>query len=279
MNGTIKQLERIETYYEDSHPKDRRRARWGSALVMLLVLIILIFPFFSTVYPFPESEGMAVAFGNVDEAGGGENLDPNPVNEQDAPPPEPTEEQEIPAETVEDEEAPPLPPKEQEKPKPNPTKPNPEPQPKPNPSPQEPKREVERNALFPGGGGQGTGSGSGQQGRPDGEGDNPLNRGTGRGEQGDGTGRIGNRRPESRCTENLGNLPETGTAWVFICVNEQGKVIEAEFRRTTAGKTSTISSEELKRVAERCAKQYVYPPAPAGSGTACGSIPIEFIRR
>ena len=257
--------------YESSKPKDRTKARVGATLALIVIILILLFPFFTTDFPIPEAEGAMVSFGNVDLAGGGDNLDPNtPTSPNTPPPPEPDKPDEVDPDVVDDPQAVPVP----KEPKPK------EPKPKPTETPPKPKEpDIDPNALFPPKpGGKGTGSGPGQQGRPDGQGDDPLARGTGGGDKGDGTGKVGNRSIRQRCNA-LGqstNWTEEGTVWVFICVSEQGKVVKAEaVTNAGANRISTVTSQNQRRIAENCAREYQYEPAP-GMGEACGSIPIIF---
>jgi hypothetical protein len=247
--------------YESVNPSDSNKARITSIVFLILVLIILLFPFFSTVFPIPEAEGVAVSFGNVESAGGGDNPDPTPVNPNSTPTP-PTE-AETETETSDDPDSYKIPDKKDDKKKTD-----------KNDTKKEDKK-VDDNALFPGKKGIGDGDGPGKQGSPNGEGDNPLNKGTGKGDKGDGTGKIGNREPVSKCPQSR-NFSEQGVAMVYICVDEQGKVVSAEFRRTSSYGNSTIKREDTKKLAIECARAYIYPPATSGVGTACGTIPINF---
>lgn len=251
---------------------DRRRSNIGAALTFILITVILLFPFFETVFPIPEAEGLQVAFGDVEFAGGDNpnpNSNPNPTPNP-APPTPPTPEK-TDITTVDDKDVDIVKPDKVDPNKtPTPTPPNPNTNtnsggnPTPTPDP---------NALF---GGFGNKTGDGRQGDPTG-GKTDLG-GDGGGDQGNGDGKIGNRSIREKCQQS-GEWDEVGTAWVYICVDESGKVTEANFQKTTKrGDVSNITSPAQIRLAEKCAKEYKYEPA-AGMGKSCGSIPIVFKRQ
>ena len=258
-----------------------RRSNIGTGIVAIIIILILLYPFFKTQFPIPEAEGLMVAFGDNLDAGGAGEINSTPYSPP-PPPPQPVQPDKIEEKaTVEDKDDP-IVIKPTEKPKtPTPPQPTtPSTNTTPNPTPAPPQPQVNTDALFPGmgggtGNGTGTGNGSGKQGAPDGVGD--LG-GTGRGNQGNGTGAVGNRHIKQKCTSvvNDTNWDEEGVAWIFICVNEQGKVTEAAFQKNTSrGEISTITSQYQRNLAEKCAKEYTYDSA-LGQGTACGSIPIYF---
>lgn len=244
-------------------PEDKRRGMIGTATFHAILLFLIIFPWFSTVYPIPEAEGLMASFGDVDIAGGAESEQEQPAEEpvEEEPVEEVEEVEEIEeVETVEDTEAPVV-----NETKPKETKPKADPKPK-----------VNNNALFGGGSGnskgsgKGTGSGTGVQGKPDGKGD--LG-GTGNGAQGNGSGKIGSRRNISKCEDyksGSASWKERGKAVINICVNAKGKVISAEFVR----RKSTITSQSLIDLVVGCAEQYKYEKAP-GMPNACGEITIQ----
>lgn len=250
-------------------PEDKRKGRIGAGTFFILVLIILIFPWFTTTYPIPEAEGLMASFGDVELAGGSEDFvkpaEPTPPQ----PKPEPVvkqpvvEEEDV--ETVKNDEDPVV----DEKPEPTPTPPTPDPKPDPTPEPPKP----DPGSLFSGKGktnGKGTAQGDGVQGRPDGKGD--LG-GTGNGDKGKGRGKIGSRRNISKCEDykkGSTSWQEKGTAVVTICVDARGKVVNAEFNR----RKSTITSQALIDLVVGCASEYRYEKAP-GQPEACGDITIQ----
>lgn len=238
----------------------------------ILVIVILVLPFFYRLFPIPEAEGLMASFGNVEVAGGDQNT-PNPENQVTNTNPVTTDTKVEKVETNDNPEDPTIK-TEDVKVTPNPN-PSPNPQPNPNPTPN-PEPNPNPNALFPGGGGKGTDKGGGTQGNPGGIGD--LG-GTGRGDQGKGNGVIGNRTIEKKCDDAVTNntgVDEDGVVWVSICVAEDGKVTSAEsVSQTVRGDVTTITSIKLRDLAVKCAKNYRYKAAP-GQGTACGTIPIYF---
>ena len=245
----------------------------GAIAVLLFILFTLLFPFFTSIFPIPEAEGLQVAFGDVEMAGGGGEPQPNPTpSPSPAPSPPVVENTDI--TTVDD--------KETDIVKPEDKKPTPPSPPTPNTnnntnnnsnnSNTNSNPAVDPNSIF---GGFGNNSGKGKEGDPTGK--KELG-GTGRGDQGNGDGKVGNRAIREKCTSVMNNTDwdEAGTAWVFICVDESGKVLEATFQaKTTRGDISSVTSTGQRSIAERCAKEYKYEPA-AGQGTACGSIPVVF---
>jgi hypothetical protein len=74
--------------------QDHRRSNIISSIVFLIIVFILLFPFFSTIFPIPEAEGLQVAFGDVEMAGGDNpntsnpntNISPNPTPPTPTPP-------------------------------------------------------------------------------------------------------------------------------------------------------------------------------------------------
>ncbi len=97
-------------------------------------------------------------------------------------------------------------------------------------------------------------------------------------DKGDGNGKIANRAILKRCGVMIG-WEDKGIAWVLVHIDESGKVTEANFQKTTKrGDVSNITSPAQIRLAEKCAKEYVYEPA-LGMGKSCGSIPIVFKRQ
>ena len=267
--------------FEDvDRPEDKQKGRIGAGIFLVLVIIALFWPWFSTEFPIPEAEGLMASFGNVDVAGGGaENPTEQVTNETQTEPQEEEQEEEQQeeevveeveeVETSEMEDAPPV--KTTTDVKPNTTK-NTNTSTKSNNAPQDNTPKVNSNALFGGGGGSGTGSGSGQQGSPDGRGD--LG-GTGRGDKGNGDGAIGNRPNIRKCDDyksaNNAGWSESGRIVVRICVNAAGDVVSAE---QVIKKSTTISSK-MVNLALGCAKQYKYEAKP-GAPSACGEITISF---
>ena len=243
---------------EDFEKKeDKNKGMVGTTIFHGLLLFLLIFPWFTTVYPIPEAEGLMASFGDVEIAGGGsENPNEEIVEPVEEPVTEPVEDVND-TETIDDKESPVVV----------------EDKPKDNPTPVNDKPKVDDNSMFKGtkNGGKGTGQGDGTQGKPDGKGD--LG-GTGKGTKGDGDGAIGSRRNIEKCDDfkksNAVSWREKGKAVIRICVNAQGKVVSAEFIR----KKSTITSQKLIEMVVECAKNYRYDRAP-GKPNACGEITIS----
>lgn len=243
-------------------PEDRKKGLAGTTIFHILLLLLIVWPWFSTVYPIPEAEGLMASFGDVEVAGGGEeSTDPveEPIEEPvEEPIEEPVEETVEEVETIDDNETPAI---TEDKPKVEESKPKTESN----------KPKVNNNALFTKkGNGKGTGTGSGTQGRPDGKGD--LG-GTGNGEKGNGSGKIGSRRNISKCDDyKKGNASwqERGKAVVKICVNAKGRVTSAKIVR----RKSTITSQTLIDLVEGCAQNYRYEKVP-GAPDACGEITIQ----
>lgn len=256
-----------------------RRSNIWTGIFAIIILLILLYPFFRTELPIPEAEGLMVAFGDNPDAGGPGEFNPTP-SAPPPPAPQPIVEKTPEEKTTVEDKNDPIVIKPTEKPQPTPPQPTTPTNNNSTTTTTTPSQQVNTDALFPGGGGgtgtgTGTGSGAGKQGAPDGIGD--LG-GTGRGNQGNGTGAIGNRHIKQKCTSVLTdtNWDEEGVAWIFICVSEQGKVIEANFQKNTSrGEISTITSQYQRTLAEKCAKEYTYDSA-LGQGQACGSIPIYF---
>lgn len=151
------------------------------------------------------------------------------------------------------------------------------------------KKEADRKkkmegAFGGGSGGSGAGSGTGgkpgNQGAPGGTGSNPngTSAGTGGGSgggSGSGIGAsvgggLGNRKIVNRVTP-VYNSQEQGTVRVKICVDSDGKVIEAA--PTTTG--STTSSGTLRSAAEKAAWGWKFVAAP-GNDRQCGHIEFNF---
>ncbi len=242
------------------YPEFHRRGLIASVLVFILILVLILMQLFHTTFPLPEAEGLAVAFGNIEEAGGGENLDPTPTPQPNTNPSEPTKTDEN--ATVEDKDAEKIDTdKKPEKPNNNNTNDN------------KTDNNVNNNALF---GGSGNSSGNGKQGDPYGSKDDIG--GTGRGDQGNGNGEVGNRNIAQKCPSVISrsDWDEEGTAWVYICVAENGQVLEASFvQKTNRGDVSNITKRSQQKIAEDCAREYKYEAA-TGQGQACGTIPIRF---
>lgn len=258
---------------ELEHEEDQRIGKVAAGIYLLLLLIVLFFPWFTTTYPLPEPGGLMASFGNVEVAGGSEDFvqeepQEQPEEQPEQPVEEPIEEPiedpieedvetseiEAPAVVAED------------------PKPKPEVQPESKPTPSKPKPKVNQNALFPGSGGsgKGTGQGSGIQGTPDGK--SELG-GTGNGTQGKGNGQgLGQRRILSKCSDydgNRANWSEKASIIVDVCIDSRGKVSTARINR----RKSKTNDSNLLELALECAKQYRYEKAP-GQPDACGEITI-----
>lgn len=263
----ITNQETIEQMRQEDDRSSRRKSTIITFIFTVLVLVVLLFPFFYRLFPIPEAAGLMASFGNVEIAGGNADT-PNPENNNVAK----TTPTETKVEKVETNTNPDDPAIKTDNVK---TNPNPNPQPNPNPNPQpNPNPTVNNNALF-GGGGSGNNTGPGKQGAPDGVDD--LG-GTGRGDKGNGHGAIGNRGIVQKCpgVRYDSGAEEIGTAWVFICIDEGGKVVEANVvAKNNFGEPTTITSSSLRKLAVQCAKEYQYEPA-KGQGQACGTIPIFF---
>lgn len=267
--------------FEDvDRPEDQQKGRVGAGIFLVIVIIALVWPWFSTEYPIPEAEGLMASFGNVEVAGGGAENVSDEVTEEAQPDPQEEVQEETTQEVEEVEEieevetsemddAPPV--KTTPDVKPNTTKSD-NSSTKSNNAPQDNTPKVNSNALFGGGGGTGTGSGAGQQGVPDGKGN--LG-GTGRGDKGNGDGAIGNRPNIRKCDDykasNNSGWSEAGRIVVRICVNAAGNVVSAE---QVIKKSTTINSR-MVNLALGCAKEYKYEPKP-GAANACGEITITF---
>lgn len=248
-------------------PEDKQKGRIGAITFVVIILAILIFPWFTTTYPIPEAEGLMASFGDVELAGGSEDFvkPAEPTPPQPEPVVEPVVDKTEDVETIENDEDPIV----DEQPEPDPTPPTPTPDPTPTPTPPKP----DPGSLFSGSGktnGDGNAQGDGIQGRPDGK--DKLG-GTGNGDKGKGKGKIGSRRNLSKCENyKAGNASwqERGTAVVTICVDGRGKVVNAKFNR----RKSTITSQALIDLVVGCAKEYRYQKAP-GAPEACGDITIQ----
>lgn len=252
-------------------PEDKNKGRIGAGIFGVLVLVFFVFPFFSTIYPVPEAEGLMASFGNVEYAGGNDSDNPNPPTEEEPQPEEtktePIVEEVEDVETVEDDNSDPI------KTTTEPVKTKTEPVKNNNDNTNtnsEPKKTVNTNAVF-GGGGDGDNTGPGDQGDPKGKKD--IGGGNGTGDQGDGTGKIGNRKIKNKCDALKNWDGEQGVVWVYITVNKSGTVTEAEAKLKTKNGISTITNRNQWKIAETCAKEYQYDPA---EHVASGSIPISF---
>ncbi len=246
-------------------PEYVRRGRIGAITFVMIVLIILIWPWFNTLYPVPEAEGLMASFGNVEIAGGGaENINQQPQEENsptntDNTDTEESDDTEEEVETVDDDQSTVVNQTSNSNTTPNTTQSDPEPQ-------------VNQAAIFgPNSNGTGSNSGPGNQGTPDGK--NDLG-GTGRGDKGDGDGKIGNRKLINKCDD----YKVTNAGWqqndkvVFkICVDQSGRVISADVVR----RKSTVVKTSLINIAKGCAMLYRYEPDP-NSQQACGEITINF---
>lgn len=252
-------------------PEDKNKGRIGAGIAGVLIIIFFVFPFFSTIYPIPEAEGLMASFGNVEYAGGNDSDNPNPPTEDEPQPQEtPTEpvvEEVEDVETVEDDNSEPV------KTTTEPVKTTTEPVKTTNTNTNtnsEPKKTVNTNAMF-GGGGKGDDKGAGDQGNPLGK--KEIGGGTGTGDQGNGDGRVGNRKIQQKCDALKNWEGEQGVVWVFITVSKSGSVTEAEAKLKTKNGITSISNRNQWKIAEDCAKEYQYESA---AYTASGSIPIFF---
>lgn len=250
---------------QESRQKNRRNALVIALAALLLLLGVLVYPFFITYFPFPEAEGVAIALGDVQMAGSTEQT--TTVPQQEIPETqETTVEEEI--VTIENEETPSI---QQTKTPSNPSESQPEPA-REGGSP----NKTDPNKLFPGGGGNSNNQSSNNTaGSPFADEDGSPT-GTGQGDEGDGTGAIGNRKPKQRCDLGWDDSGMPGVAYVWICVNPAGKVVSAEYRtKGPNGRTSSANSANQQRAAEKCALDYLYPKAGVNRNY-CGFIPIYF---
>jgi hypothetical protein len=230
-----------------TNPADRTKSRIGAAVFFILVVVCLVLPWYDTVYPLPEAEGLMASFGNVEIAGG----DAQPTENV-----EPVEEKVEEVETIDDKESPVI----------EDVKENKDPKPTPVTEPTN-NNTVNPNSLF---NGTGTGNGNGQQGDPNGSGD--LG-GTGNGDKGTGDGKLGSRKNIRKCEDYKkadASWQESGKAVVDICVNANGEVVSAKINR----RKSTITSQSLIDLVVGCANYYKYEKVP-GAGNACGEITIK----
>lgn len=258
---------------ELEHPEDQQRGKIVAGAYLVAVLILLFLPWFTTEYPLPEPGGLMASFGNVEVAGGSEDFvqeQPTPEQPQEQPVEQPVEEPvEQPVEDIESETA-----NTPDAPTVAENKPEPKPEVQPTPPKPAPKPKVNQNALFPGNSntnGQGSGSGDGRQGTPDGR--KELG-GTGNGSDGLGNGQgLGQRRILSKCSDydnNRASWSEKTTIIVNVCVNSKGKVSRTQVNR----RKSKTNDARLLALAEACAKDYRYEPAP-GQPDACGEVTIH----
>lgn len=245
---------------EENNTAQKRRGRIMMIIGIIITLVILLFPFFSRPDPIPEAEGVAIALGDVPQAGGEQITQNTPP-----PPPTPTETIEDKVTTVDDEEAPNLNQSEDKPQKPS------TPTSSTNNEEAKPQDAYDPTKFLTGGFGDKQGQGT--QGNPLGKRHN-LESGNGGGDQGDGDGNLGSRKPLRKC-EGSYSGSETGLALVYVCITPDGTVKSAEFRTKSQGRLSTVTSEKLKRRAEECAKQYRFEPADYNR-LICGTIPINF---
>ncbi|MCH2043135.1 MAG: hypothetical protein MK212_03265 [Saprospiraceae bacterium] len=253
----------LELANEDSNDT---KAIIAGVIFGILIVLILFLPYFGfeKMDPPLEAEGVMADFGNVQYAGGD---DPNPTP-QPQPTPQPTPPVKDDVETVKDDDSPSIPDvKDDPTPTPNPDPTPPKPAPDPAPSPID-------GSLF--GGGNGSNVGGGDQGNQFG---GKFGKGDGRGlgDKGNGLSDMGDGRArKSDCTltkEYQGS--DRGVVWVEIRVEADGRVSAAQWvtkaRRNT--ERTTITSQKLRGMAEKCALQYVY----ASANTAQrGYVKIEF---
>lgn len=74
----------IAARYRELEEHNKKRARIAAAIFALLMILILIFPFFSYLNPPPEQEGIMIAFGDPNAGGGYEEPTPPEVVEETA---------------------------------------------------------------------------------------------------------------------------------------------------------------------------------------------------
>ncbi len=250
MSYDIKNLEK---------PEDRKKGVMGTTLFHIILLLMIIWPWFTTITPIPEPEGLMASFGEVEIAGGSNTQQEQQEEiqeQQEVIQDEPVEEIEE-VETIEDNSAPEI--TTEDKPIVE-DKPTVEDQPA-----------VDPNSMFSGNNsGNGQDQGDGKVGNPKGK-DDLGNTGNGQGEAGDGI--SSSRRVIKKCADyqqNNASWQEKGTAVVTICINAQGRVTSAKINR----KASTITSQKLISLVEGCAQNYRYTRAP-GTGEVCGDIIIK----
>lgn len=238
-------------------PEDKKKGMRGTIIFHSILLLLLIWPWFTRVYPLPEPGGLMASFGDVEIAGSNEKNESTEQEEvretQNENPTENIEE----VETIDDNDAPTI-------------DPTPDPDPVPNNNNTEPNPQVDQNSLFNGNNnGNGNNSGDGQVGTPDGK-DDLGNTGNGQGDQGDGL--SSSRRVVKRCEDyQQGSTlwQEKGTAYVTVCVNSKGVVTSAKINR----KRSTITSQKLIELVEGCAMNYKFNRIP-GAPEVCDDINI-----
>lgn len=151
---------------EQLEKSDRRKSNIVTFLALLLISFVLLFPFFSTIFPIPEAEGLQVAFGDVEMAGGDNPNTSNP-NSNIAPtpsPPTPTPPEKTDITTIDDKDPDITKPDDNKN-----VKPTPNPTPNPNTNPNSggtPTPSVDPNSMF---GGFGNNTGAGKEGDPSGK--------------------------------------------------------------------------------------------------------------
>jgi outer membrane biosynthesis protein TonB len=206
-------------------PEDKKKGVTGTVIFHLILLLLIIWPWFTIVYPIPEADGLMASFGEVVIAGSNENnKSEKEITKEPVEKIEPVDEiEEI--ETVEDTKSPEIvtDPKREE------TK-------------EETTPQVNPNTTFPGtNNGDGSQSGDGNTGNPEGK-DDLGNTGNGEGNEGDGTSKSF--KIKSRCEDYKqadAGWQEKGKASIKVKVNAKGYVTSAKINR----KLSTITSQKL----------------------------------
>ena len=233
----------------------------GLSVGVLIVLVFLIpyFGFEKTV-PLLEAEGVLADFGNVQYAGSNQT---QPVPQPQPTPPQPLPEEKEDIEKIDRAENPAQP----DVKRTSTTSPAP-------PEPVSPPVSPADGSLFPGAG-KGDQTGLGDQGNQlgsFGKGD-----GHGLGTKGNGVSDMGPGRSRKQdCTlskEYDGS--DRGVVWVEILVLPSGEVSAAKWvsKASRNSERTTITDQNLRGLAERCALQYQYEQAPS---TQKGYVKIEF---
>ncbi|MCH2021861.1 MAG: hypothetical protein MK207_05220 [Saprospiraceae bacterium] len=225
-------------------PEDKRKGITGTIIFHLILLLLIIWPWFTIVYPIPEADGLMASFGEVEIAGSSENnKSEKEIIEKPVKKVEPVAEVEE-VETIEDTKSPDIATdSKMEEPK------------------EETQPQVNPNTTFSGtDNGDGNNSGDGKTGNPEGK-DDLGNTGNGTGNEGDGPSRSF--KIISRCEDYKqgdAGWQEKGKASIKVKVNAKGYVTSAKINR----KLSTITSQKLIDLVEGCARQYRFSKVPGG---------------
>ncbi|NPA34538.1 MAG: TonB family protein [Chlorobi bacterium] len=257
--------------HEETLKEERRAKRLSvlfTSLFFILVIIILFFVGLWKPWPPPPEEGVMVAFGEI------ENVEVGGVPETSPTPPAPSQ-PEVPQKDVmtqDIEDAPVI--EENTDPKPKESMESPEPNPElvdqPAQEPEEETPKIDPSALYTGPRGTLDKPGEGG-GKPSGSHEGKGNTGnTGVGTSGIGYSLIG--RTLKRVPQIKDESQETGIVVIRIKVDQQGRVVSAEF--SPAGSTTT--NQRLISLALQAAKQARFNPDPNAPQFQYGTMTFHF---